>query len=60
MLEKERKETDVEKDGDDVRMNDESQSEGKIEALAKEEEESKDEGTEEKTEDRNDVKAGGD
>lgn len=59
-MEKERKETDVEKDDDDVKMNDESQAEGKIEALAKEEEESKDEGTEEKTEDKNDVKAGGD
>lgn len=57
LLEKERKEADVEKEDDDAKMNDERQPEGKIEALTKEEEESKDEGTEEI---KNDVKTGGD
>lgn len=48
LLEKERKEGDVEKEDVDAKLNDEGQPEGKIEALAKEEEEdSKDEGTEE-------------
>lgn len=47
LLEKGRKEGDVEKEDVDAKLNDEGQPEGKIEALAKEEEDSKDEGTEE-------------
>lgn len=47
LLEKERKEGDVEKEDVDAKLNDEGQPEGKIEALAKEEEDSKDEATEE-------------
>lgn len=57
LLEKGRKEADVEKEDEDAEMNDERQPEGKMEALTKEEEESKDEGTEEI---KNDVKTGGD
>lgn len=57
LLEKERKEADVEKEDEDAKMNDGRQPEGKMEALTKEEEESKDEGPEEI---KNDVKTGGD
>lgn len=46
LLEKERKEGDVEKEDVDPKLNDEGQPEGKFEALAKEED-SKDPGTEE-------------
>lgn len=58
LLGKERKEGDVEKEDVDAKLNDDEHPEGKIEALAKEEEEeSKDEGTEEIN---NGVKTGGD
>lgn len=57
LLEKEMKEVDVEKEDIDAKMSDEPQPEGKIEGLAKEEEESKDEGTEEV---KNGIKTRGD
>lgn len=47
LLEKEKKESDVEKEDVDAKLNDEGQPEGKIEVLAKEEEDLKDEGAEE-------------
>lgn len=57
LLEKERKEGDVEKEDGDAKTSEEGQPEGKIEALAKEEVEPKDEGSEEID---NGVKTGGD
>lgn len=57
LLEKERKEGDVEKEDGDAKMSEEGQPAGKIEALTKEEVESKDEGSEEID---NGVKTGGD
>lgn len=57
LLEKERKEPGVEREGEDAKMTDERQPEGKVEALTKEEEESRDGGPEEL---KTDVKTRGD
>lgn len=56
-LEKERRDVDVEKEDDEAKLKDEGQQVGKVKALTKEEEETKEEAMEEKNDG---VKTGGD